>query len=613
MGGAAAGKIADDRSNLVFIERFKSVPQMSQQRFPLFVLTLVFALAISSTYVRADESATVEDKALGRQTADFTLHNCYGKPVSLSDFKDRHAIAIVFLGTECPLAKLYGPRLADIQTRYGDRGVQVIGINSNKQDSLTELTAYVHQHEINFPMLKDLGNVVADAMGAERTPEVFLIDQDRKVRYHGRIDDQYGVGYSRERQAEPELTLAIDQLLAGQEIAEPSTEAVGCHIGRVKTVEPVGEVTYTKHIAPILNSHCVSCHRPGEIAPFTLTSYDDVLGWEDTILEVIEDNRMPPWSADPAHGAFANDPRLTKTEHDLIHTWVENGMPQGDPSDLPPAPQFTVGWQMEQPDQVIKMRDRPFRVPAEGIVDYKRWTVDPGWDEDKYIVSAEARPDCRSVVHHILVYVVPADEKKQDIRQIVAGYAPGALPVRLTDGVAIEVKANSKLLFEMHYTPNGSEQEDWSSLGVRFTEKENVRKLLRGQIAIDQEFAIPPGASNYPVDATYTAKADELLISMTPHMHLRGKSFNYVAHFPDDSSKVLLNVPNYDFNWQLKYILKEPVHIPPGTRIKCTATFDNSEYNATNPDPTKEVRWGDQSFDEMMIGFMETVPVKDDF
>lgn len=562
---------------------------------------------------RAESSVAGDAKIIGRTVADFTLDNCYGKSVSLSDFADSQATVIVFLGTECPLAKLYGPRLTDIQNRYKTRGVQVIGINANKQDSLTEIAAYVHRHQIGFPMLRDTGNVVADAMGAKRTPEAFLIDRDRRVRYHGRIDDQYGVGYSRERDAKPELTLAIDQLLAGQEITTPTTEAVGCHIGRVKVLEPTGTVTFNKHIAPIMNAHCVRCHREGEIAPFTLGSYEDLLGWEDTILEVIDDKRMPPWSADPGHGVFTNDPRLSANERELIEIWIDNGMPEGDPSDLPSSPEFAEGWQIQQPDEVIKMRDRPFRVPAEGIVDYKRFEVDPGWDEDKYIVAAEARPDRRSVVHHILVYVIPKDGDRRDIHQVVAGYAPGAVPIQMPEGVAIEVKAGSKLLFEMHYTPNGSEQDDLSYLGVRFTDKKNVRKLLRGQLAIEGDFEIPPGVPNHAVPADYIAKEDELLLSMTPHMHLRGKSFQYKAYFPDGQEKVLLNIPKYDFNWQLKYILKDPIQIPPGTRIRCIGVFDNSEQNLSNPDPTVTVRWGDQSFNEMMIGFMDTIPVADDF
>lgn len=550
---------------------------------------------------------------IGDRVATFTLDNCYGKAVSLDDFSSSKAIAIVFLGTDCPLAKLYGPRLTDIQERYADRGVQIIGINSNKQDSLTELAAYKRRHDIGFPMLKDPGNRVADAMGAERTPEAFLLDEELRVRYHGRIDDQYGVGYTKERDAKPELTLAIDALLAERAIEVPETDAVGCHIGRVKESQPRGEVTFHKHIAAILNDKCVKCHRPGEIAPFTLTSYEDVLGWEDTILEVIADNRMPSWYADPAHGKFANDARLSENQRELIATWVENGMPEGDRSLSPEPPRFAEGWQMQTPDQVIAMRDQPFSVPAEGILDYQRFVVDPKWEEDKYIVSSEARPDQRGVVHHILVYVIPPGQRRRDLRQILAGYAPGSPPMDLKDGTAIEVKAGSKLLFEMHYTPNGTATDDRSYVGFRFAEKKEVRKRLQGRLAANHKFEIPPGAANHEVKATYTSRQDEILVSMSPHMHLRGKSFRYDVQYPDGREDTLLNVPNYDFNWQLKYILHEPLKLPEGTRVQCTAVFDNSEYNLTNPDPTQPVRWGDQSFEEMMIGFMDTVPVEDEF
>lgn len=310
--------------------------------------------------------------------------------------------------------------MTDIQNRYKDRGVQIIGVNSNTQDSLTEMNAYVHRHEIGFPTLKDLGNKVADAVGAKRITEVFLLDRDRRVRYHGRIDDQYGVGYSRESESQSELSVAIEELLDGKEVSNPSTTAVGCHIGRVKHVEPTGAVTFNKHIAPILNNHCVSCHRAGEVAPFTLTSYDDVLGWEDTILEVIADNRMPPWYADPDHGSFSNDPRLSDSERELISTWVDNGMPEGDARDLPQAPEFVEGWRIGKPDKVYKMPEA-FPVPAEGVVEYKYFTVDPEWDEDKYIVATEARPGNRSVVHHIIAYVIPPGEKKPDRNTMLAG------------------------------------------------------------------------------------------------------------------------------------------------------------------------------------------------
>ena len=580
------------------------------------VCALVHSFALILCWIAAS-SADEARSPLGNTVDDFRLRSCYGNEVSLSDYADSNAVAIVYLGTECPLAKLYGNRLTELQQKYAEKGVQVIGINSNTQDGVRELQAYVHRHDIAFPMLKDPGNRVADAMGAERTPEVFLINKERQVVYHGRIDNQYGVGYSRERGTISYLGQAIDELLAGKPISTPATEPVGCYIGKVSEQEAVGEITYNKHIAAILNARCVSCHRKGEIAPFTLTSYDDVLGWEDTILEVIADKRMPPWNADPEVGHFANDPSLTKQEIELLKTWVDNGMPEGDPADLPEPPQFVEGWRIEQPDQILFMKEeeQPFEVAAQGVLDYQRFVVDPGWTEDKYITAAEARPDCREVVHHILVYVVPPGARRTDIKAIVVGYAPGSAPTRLPEGVAIEVKAGSKLLFEMHYTPNGSAQTDLSYVGVRFMPKEKVTRLLRGAVAVDskKKLKILAGHANTRFDAYYESKQDLLLISMTPHMHLRGKSFRYDMKRPDEPWQPLLDVPRYDFNWQLKYEPSEPVHLPAGTKIKCTAVFDNSDANLSNPDPTVEVKWGDQSFDEMMIGFMEVIPVKEDF
>jgi peroxiredoxin len=541
--------------------------------------------------------------------SDFELTNNYGKRVALKEYADKPILVLAFIGTECPLAKLYGPRLSEIQTAFAEQGVAIVGISSNKQDSLTELTAYVQRYRINFPILKDVGNRLADAVGATRTPEIFVLDADRTLRYHGRIDDQYGVGYSRDKVVRADLSEAIQELLAGKSVTVAETNAIGCYIGRVKDIEPSGEITFTKDIAPILNARCVECHRQGEIGPFTLTSYQDLLGWEDTILEVIQDNRMPPWNANPQFGHFSNDARLSDSEKSTLRQWVADGMPEGDPADLPASPEFSEGWKIPKPDQEFFMADQPFVVPAEGTVDYQRFVVDPGWGEDKYIYAAEARPGNRSVVHHILVYVIPPGRNRIDLRSVLVGYAPGNLPVHFQQGRAMLVPAGSRLLFEMHYTPNGYEQSDRSYAGVCFANKEQVTTLVQGQIAINNKFEIPAGAADYRATAEYRVRSDEQLLSMTPHMHLRGKSFRYEALYPDGKSEVLLDVPRYDFNWQLKYILAEPKLLPQGTRVRCTAVYDNSEANLSNPDPSKTVRWGDQSSEEMLIGFLDTIPM----
>ena len=540
---------------------------------------------------------------------DFKLRSHEGREWSSDEFADTELVVVAFLGTECPLVKLYGPKLQELQDKYGEK-IAVIGINSNTQDSMTEMTAFANRHNIKYPMLKDVGNVIADQFEAERTPQVFLLDADRKIRYQGRFDDQYSVGEVRDKASKHFLRNAIEEIMEGEEVSVSETEVVGCHIGRVQKTEPTGDITYAKHIAPLFNARCVECHRDGELAPFPLTTYDDIIGWEETICEVIEDNRMPPWFANPEHGEFKNDCRLSEDEKDMVFKWVDNGMPKGDDKDLPEPPKFSEGWRIPKPDQVFYMKEDPFTVRAQGTISYKHFVVDPEWDEDKYICAAEARPDNKSVVHHILVYVLPPGSRGRGggLDNILVGYAPGSTPVELEEGVAMKIAAGSKLLFQMHYTPNGYEQKDRSYAGVKFVDKESVDKLIRGRVAIQERLRIPPNKADYTVKADYRVSRDEMLLSMTPHMHLRGSAFKYEAEYPDGTKEVLLDVPNYDFNWQLKYILEEPKLLPRGTTIECTAIYNNSESNPVNPNPNKTVRWGDQSWEEMMIGFFNTLP-----
>ncbi|MEZ6115050.1 MAG: redoxin domain-containing protein [Pirellulaceae bacterium] len=554
--------------------------------------------------------STATPNWVGKAVDSFSLKDTYGKQHALSDYADKDVVVLLFLGTECPLVKLYSNRLNQLAEEYADKSVALIGVNANSQDSITEMQAFINRHKLTFPWLKDTGNQLADQLGAVRTPEVFVLDRERTVRYWGRIDDQFGIGYLRDKPEHNYLTDAIDACLAGKPVAVAQTESVGCYIGRVIKVEPQGEITYSQHVAPIFNQRCVECHREGQIAPFTLTSYDDTVGWGETIMEVIDENRMPPWNANPEHGSFQNDARLSPAEKDVVFQWIENGMPEGNPADLPAPPEFAEGWRIDVPDQVIHMREskQPFAVPADGVVEYQYFTVDPGWDEDKYITAAEAKPGNTGVVHHIIAFVWPPGAERFQLDAMLVGYAPGAPPTEFKDGAAMFVPAGSKLVFEMHYTPNGSPQEDLSYVGVNFTTKDKVLKIVKGGMTINTDFAIPPKAANHQVEAGMTFARDHLLLSMSPHMHLRGKAFTYEAIYPDGNKEILLDVPNYDFNWQLTYQLAEPKLMPAGTKLRCLATFDNSQRNLSNPDPTDTVRWGQQSWEEMMIGFFTTMP-----
>lgn len=585
---------------------------ISNRRRPKSFLPLLFlAVAVPSLAASADDAAKAGVKnSVGRQIEDFTLQDFRGKAWRLNEFAEKKIVAVVFLGTECPLAQRYAPRLVELQTKYGDRGVQVLAVNSNQQDSLAELSHYARVQKIDFPLLKDAGNAVADQFGAERTPEAFVLDQERRVRYQGRIDDQFTYGAQKSKVEHEYLTDAIESLLDGREVATSYAEPIGCVIGRVLTPKPDSDVTYSGQISRIFQARCVECHRSGEIAPFSLTSYSDAAGWAGMIAEVVRDQRMPPWHANPEIGVFSNDCRLSDEEKDLIDRWVAAGAPEGDPAQLPPPPKFVEGWRIGQPDQIIAMADKPYQVPAEGEVRYQYFVVDPGFTEDKWIQAAECRPGNRSVVHHIIVAAQPPGGRSKNAggdldSEWLTATAPGAKPLMLPEGLAKFVPAGSRLIFQLHYTPNGTAQEDLSHVGLIFADPKKVKKEVVTQNAATHRFRIPAGANNHRVEASYTFAKDSLMLAMFPHMHLRGKSFRYTAVYPDGENEVLLDVPRYDFNWQNAYVFPEPKRMPAGTKLQCVAHFDNSEENLANPDPTKDVTWGDQTWEEMMIGYFD--------
>jgi len=590
-------------------------------------LSLLAALAVGLLPAVTSAGGKPVKSPIGKTVAEFTLKDYHGKPHSLSDFRKSKLLVVAFLGTDCPLAKLYGHRLGKLERAYHGKGVAFVGINANVNDSVTEIAAHAEKHRIDFPVLKDLGNKLADRMGAVRTPEVFLLDEKRVIRYWGRVDDQYGVGYTRDHVQQKSLENAIGELLAGKAVSVPVRKAEGCFIARVRKPKPNSPVTYTKHIAPILIKHCVECHRPGEIAPFSLTNYEDVFGWAETIQEVIADRRMPPWHADPKHGKFANARIITKAETGLIDTWVANGAPRGDLKDMPKLPKFVSGWQLpRKPDLVVKMRKTPFTVPAEGDflrggqrrgVRYKYFQADPGFKEDKWIHMAEVVPGNREVVHHILVIVRPPGTRGGlgvGGGEFLAGYVPGLGAAILPDGMAKFIPAGSKLVFQMHYTPNGSVQKDLSKIGLVFADPKEVKRVVVTTRAANPRFRIPPNAADHKVEATSgSLPFDVDLLAFMPHMHLRGKSFSYEARYPDGKTEMLLSVPNYDFNWQTRYRLAKPKKLPAGTRVHCVAHYDNSKHNLSNPDPTATVRWGDQTWHEMMIGYFDIVIPADRF
>jgi hypothetical protein len=311
---------------------------------------------------------------------------------------------------------------------------------------------------------------------------------------------------------------------------------------------------------------------------------------------------MPPWFADPAHGKFSNNPSLSQADIDTIVSWVDAGSPRGDEKDLPPTPKFTDGWAIGTPDMVLSMKEE-YSVPADGTVPYLYFRIPTGFTEDRWVQAVEIKPGDRRVVHHVIASLEDADRKRVGG---LGGITPNKTAIISPPGSARLVRAGSVILLQMHYTTMGEATKDRTSVGLIFT-KERPKIVLAGGNAINTSFVIPAGAGNHEVRATTTFKEDVYLYSMMPHMHVRGKDFTYTVVYPDGRSEIVLRVPKYNFDWQLDYELQKPLFLPKGSRLDCVAHFDNSLMNKFNPDPTATVRWGDQTWEEMMIGWYTTV------
>jgi peroxiredoxin/mono/diheme cytochrome c family protein len=540
-----------------------------------------------------------------KPSVGFRLQDHRGAWHTLDEARDRKVVVLAFIGTECPLAEAYAPRLAEVARDFEKRGVGFFGVDSNQQDGPVAIGRFAEKHGLPFPILKDIGNDLADRLRAERTPEVFVLDESRAVVYRGRIDDQYAIGIHRPSSTRHDLVDALVAVLAGRPVAAPKTDAVGCRIGRVTKPAQAGAVTYAKRVARILQSHCVTCHRPGEIAPFSLTDYRQAAGWSSMIAEVVDEGRMPPWHASPEYGKFVNDARLSADEKKASRDWVAAGAPEGDPSDLPPPPRFVEGWQIPRPDLVLEM-PREIEIPAEGSMPYQLVEIDPKFAHDVWVRASQVRPGNPAVVHHVVVLVLPPGVEKIDEAggDFLAAYAPG-MPARvMPDGVAKRIPAGSKIVLQLHYTPRGTKQVDRSRIGLLFAEPAKIDKELMSGMALNLRLQIPPGMRDYVSRADFRFSQPSLLLSLLPHMHLRGKSMTFVAEFPDGRREVILDVPRYEFDWQNLYVLDRPMPMPEGTILHTEARFDNSADNPNNPDPARAITFGEQTWDEMHVGYL---------
>ena len=387
------------------------------------------------------------------------------------------------------------------------------------------------------------------------------------------------------------------------------------------------KVTFYKDVLPILQDHCQTCHRRDEIAPMPLTTYRETRPWARAMLEAVRQRKMPPWFADPSFGHFANDPSLSFAQISLLSAWADEGAPAGNPGDAPPPRKWAMGWDISRPDAILRM-PKAVGLPRSGDVEYTYEIVPTHFTSDMWVQSSEIRPSSRQNVHHAVVYIRPPDAKwlrnaplgepftasslrdepsRRDAKwtdsDVLLVYAPGSSPDQWPDGMAKFIPAGSDLVFQMHYITNGVAHEDQTSIGLVFAKAPPARRVLTLQLTNDH-FVIPPGVDDYRVEVHGSLPNDALLLSFFPHMHLRGKRFEYNILNANGSVETLLRV-NYNFYWQLSYKLLHPLPLKAGTRLQAVAWYDNSRNNPHNPDPDSAVTWGDQTSDEMMVGFFD--------
>jgi len=567
------------------------------------------ALCLVSGLAMATDTADVDRPlAFGEQPAHFTFTDTRFLPRTLSDLGEKKAYVIVFTTLDCPVVKRSLPRLKELEAQLRERDVQFLALNVGVNQPVTEVAFQALKAEIPFPAGKDFDGSAARALGASRTPEVVVLDSERRLRYRGRIDGQIRRGGIASAAQRADLLEAIQDVLSGKEVRVRETPVDGCPIdfdGLRSLPAPVPEqVTYSEQIAPLLEKHCQHCHRPDTAAPFSLLSYTDAASHAETIAEVVRIGQMPPIYSAREHGEFRNHQRLTPQEQALVLAWVRQGRNEGEPAAEPtthvaaPASKWRIG----EPDLVIPTILET-KIPATGVVPYHYAILPHVFWKDTWVQGIEILPGNRSVMHHCnLGFLQPGEAVTRN--NFITGYVPGGEAMNLTPGVGFCIPAGSVLVMQMHYVTNGERTTDRTSVGIRFA-RDVIQKRLRYFDCVNHDIAIPPGDPHFPLSASRHFPCNATGYAMFGHMHLRGKDMTFTAHHPDGTQETLLSIPNYDFNWQMAYRWKEGAQrFPKGTRVEVVAHFDNSAFNPYNPDHTVTVKEGQQSFDEMMYGFL---------
>ena len=553
---------------------------------------------------------------VGALVRDLPVKDLDGHGHALSLLRGPTGLVLAFTNATCPVCKRYGPRLARLARAYRERGIAFVFVNPSPHEGEEAMRAAREAFDLPGLYLVDEDLRIAQALGATTTAEVFVLDAARTLVYRGAVDDQYGVGFARDEPTHRYLVDALDAMLGGREPATPATTAPGCALRLPARAGSSTEVTWHTDVSRIVQRRCMHCHREGESAPFPLVTHADAKGNAAMIRYVLEKRFMPPWFASDAGLPMHDDARLTEAERSTVTTWIDAGCPEGDPAEAPLPRRFVAGWRLGTPETIVEL-PQDMQIPAEGTVPYRYVDVPTDFGEDKWVRAFELRPTAPQAVHHILVFArYPKDHPRYrdqpDNRQGLDGYfaamVPGQTAYTFPAGTARFLPRGATLRFQLHYTTNGQAAVDRTRLGLHFAPTPPSAEMRTAGLA-NVRIRIPAGAADHREQSSRLLPVPARLYGFTPHMHVRGKAFRYEALYPDGRRQVLLDIPRYDFNWQLHYRLAEPLDVPMGTRIVATAWYDNSTANPANPDPTRVVRWGDQTWEEMLIGYVDWHPL----
>ncbi len=600
----------------------------------LALTVLVAACAAGLWLARPHPSAADEvvTTRLGEKIANLAFTDAAGKTVHLHDLKDKKAIVIVFLSFECPVSKNYMQPLTDLAAEMEKKGVAVLGLTVNQDETAAEVARQAAEYRVSFPVYLDRKFAAAEALAAKHTPEVFVLDGGYVLRYRGRIDDGYYARLKQNRQiTKHDLRDALAEVLEGKKVSTPATAAIGCPITRTTVAAKDGKVTYHKDVLPILQKHCQECHRPGAVGPFSLMTYRQAVNWADDIKEYTHKRVMPPWKLHEGM-PFANERSLSAKEIATLAAWADNGTPEGDAKDAPEPVKFNDGWRRGTPDLILTVSD-DFQLGPTGRDLMRNFVLPTGLTEDKYVEAVEVRPSNSRIVHHAVLTIDTVGqgrklEKEQQANPptpiheldkgpgfttsmivgasggILSVWVPGQMPRTLPEGTGIRLPKGSDVILQLHYHRDGRVEKDRTQVGLYFTKKKVERPMQDGFI-IAFFVSIPAGNDRFVVKGTSTVKSDLTLYDIMPHMHMLGKEFKLEMTPPDGKKTTILHIKDWDYNWQETYYFKQPLVLKAGTKLELEGIYDNSDKNPNNPfSPPKNVTFGEQTFNEMCLAIM---------